>query len=369
VNLQTNFWPQPPMYIFKVLYIESHQKCRELGVFDSRAEWESEFDGRKYLCKEAGFFSKYDLVIATNYSSSISNLICCKCKSVGVKTAFFSDGIYDLANSIRNPLLLGNRRVLYGYLPFDYFFAVNKVVLFSGHPQFFYYLPRRVVNMNSILELPESDKLLITTANSAYFDNAEYGSLIKLINQVIAYVSSKGMQFSIRIFDEKILGDLVLPDGVHNDVGDEYEECLRGYSHVITTPSTIALTSMYHGRATAQLIYRSEPASVSSAWNIPSIEAFDAAYESFRLRDGNLMSYQSASIAFSSDSISPEQAVETVLLQERELYDQYSQFRESEAERILNSSFNLNLEYWFRKFYERSIFRKYFVFLKSFIRQ
>ena len=356
----------------RILFVESEKKCKLLGLLDGFGEWECEFDGRRYFRRHPDFFLDFDLVVATNYSSSISNLVCCKCLSVSVPTLFFSDGLYDLSNSLRNPLLSCNNRVLYGFLPFSYFATVSKVYVYGGSTNFINYIPGRMLTMKEPMNNNiKSKRILITTANNAYFSKNEFDRLVGLINDLSNYLLRKRIDFSFRIFDRAILDSLLHGDSVSNDIDGSFEDCLSRYSHVISTPSSVVITSMYHGRATAQLIYRSEPTSVSTAWNIPSIDIFDESFQGFINLQEDLMEYQMESISDNFDNVTSKDVVDKVFmdLSSHRASMNVSEFRDSEVERILNSSFNFNFEFFLRRIFEMSFLSRYFSIVKRFIRQ
>ncbi|KZZ12877.1 hypothetical protein [Thalassolituus sp. UBA3500] len=356
----------------RILFVESENKCRSLGLLDGFGEWECQFDGRKYFRKHSDFFREFDLVVATNYSSSISNLVCCKCQSADVPTLFFSDGLYDLANSLRNPLLSGNNRVLYGFLPFTYFATVSRVYVYAGSTSFINYMPGRMLTMKEPMNIhAKFERILITTANNAYFSKKEFDRLVGLINDLSDYLFEKRIDFSFRIFDRAILDSLLHGGSVSNDVDGSFEDCLSKYSHVISTPSSVVVTSMYHGKATAQLIYRSEPTAVATAWNIPSIDIFDDTFQSFINCQEQLMEYQMDSVSDNFDNATPKDVVDKVFmdLSAYRSSTNVSEFRDSEVDRILNSSFNFNFEFFLRRIFEMSFVSRYFSVIKRFIRQ
>lgn len=357
----------------RVLFIESYEKCIILGVLSGFSDWDCEFDGRRFFRRDDKFFKRYDLVVASNYASSISNLICCKCKTVGIKTLFFADGIYDLANSVRNPLLVRSNRVLYGFLPFDEFATISNVPLYCGSPNFRKYVPDRIIRCNGPMDSSKNEKkILITTANTAYFNDSERSRFIKLIRGIVCYLDQQEVYYSFRIFDESLLKEIAVGQHVSNVLISSFEECLESYSHVITTPSSIVLTSIYHGKATAQLIYRSEPPSISTAWNIPSVEVFIESFRTFIDKDDYLMKFQTESIKELDELSKPRHVVQAVLSTlgtESEVKTSISDFRKSEVERIMESSLNFNIEFFVRKFFEKKKFSKLSLVLKKFLKQ
>jgi len=215
------------------------------------------------------------------------------------------------------------------------------------------------------------ERILITTANNAYFSKKEFDRLVGLINDLSDYLFEKRIDFSFRIFDRAILDSLLHGGSVSNDVDGSFEDCLSKYSHVISTPSSVVVTSMYHGKATAQLIYRSEPTAVATAWNIPSIDIFDDTFQSFINCQEQLMEYQMDSVSDNFDNATPKDVVDKVFmdLSAYRSSTNVSEFRDSEVDRILNSSFNFNFEFFLRRIFEMSFVSRYFSVIKRFIRQ
>lgn len=356
----------------KILFIESYDKCRELGLLSLLSKFDCEFDGRRFYNRNEDFFRVFDLVIFTNYASSLSNYICCKCRDYGVKTLFFSDGVFDLANSIRNPQLKGAQRVLYGFLPFDFFAKVTDVFLYGGAPEFMSYVPERIISYSEKSESNCCSKplVLITTANTAYFNDCERSRLVRLVIDVTSYLNEREISYSYRVFDEELLR--AIPDaGLKlNDIEESFEDTLSRYSHVIATPSSVVVTSMFHNKATAQLIYRSEPTSVMTAWNIPSVEVFKESFDSYIGSDDALMDVQRKIASRFVNAASPCSVVERALeCDVASFSSDLVRFRQSEAERILNSSFNFNIEYFARRIYENNRSSRFFKFIKRLLKQ
>lgn len=337
--------------MIKILYLDTYEHCNLLGVVPDFRDFQCEFDGIKHYKKCGGFFKAYDIVISTIYLSSLSNYLICKIKQSGVCTVFLSDGIYDLANSCRNPRHLRLKRKLYEYLPHDYFFSVGLSPIYYGTSNLKSYLPARIISMNKKIPIPNSKQILITTANTAYFNVEERDRLLNLMLGVMAVLRDRDIQFSVRIFDDFLLNKLNDNYRIVNDIDRDFEECLKDYSHVITTPSSISVTAMYHQRPTAQFIYRYESPSVSSAWNIPSEVVFEEMLSSFINNDKIMMRFQEKSVSEYSDVNTLDDLLLGIDLNANEKYEYV--FKNLEIERILNSPLNFNFEYFLRKVYEK----------------
>ena len=83
------------------------------------------------------------------------------------------------------------------------------------------------------------------------------------------------------------------------------------------------------------------------------------------------MEYQMDSVSDNFDNATPKDVVDKVFmdLSAYRSSTNVSEFRDSEVDRILNSSFNFNFEFFLRRIFEMSFVSRYFSVIKRFIRQ
>lgn len=176
-----------------------------------------------------------------------------------------------------------------GDCEFEYLQRINA--LFPA--KFFKYIPaflnKRNINYNKY-----KYDFLITTANSAYFNESELVGLCKLINEAIYNLIKLNLSFKLRIFDNKILRNINFPDGTINDLCPNISECLLDVKCVLTTRSTLIFEAIGAGKPVGEFLYRDVPQFSNPAWLIHSNIDFSETFSSMVFFDKNRMTMQAA---------------------------------------------------------------------------
>ncbi|WP_305373320.1 hypothetical protein [Photobacterium leiognathi] len=219
----------------------------------------------------------------------------------------------------------------------------------SGAKNIFHYRPDRMISKEKLEKINHEESILITTANQAYFNKKEYERLIELLVGIVSVLKEKNVRFKFRIFDKKILDNLrlILID-LENDINSNFEECLSNYTHVITTPSSISLTSMFHEKPVMSINIRTEPLNIQSGWVVSNIELFQDSLDDF------LNNYQKGLIQqkyLLNDYLSENDLNSSISNAINESTREDVIFCDKMLLKMLNSKFNFNFEYFIRKIY------------------
>ena len=215
------------------------------------------------------------------------------------------------------------------------------------------YMPKRMISSERPALFPHETNVLVTTANTAYFDDIEYGILFRLISDVLGLLIDKKTSFAIRLFDERLLTDLNTKfDGLLlNDVEEGFEETLLRYSAVVTTPSSVAVVSMFHQRPTALLVYRDFPMFLQTGWLVPSAAVFAGLLDGFLDGDRDRMEVQNKLYENYSTESGLSERLSEILRKDATTPSEYGSFINKSYENMLGSKFNFNIEWSVRRLY------------------
>ncbi|KOE84881.1 hypothetical protein ACS86_05700 [Vibrio alginolyticus] len=349
----------------KVLFSEDEAFYRSLGLKDE-VGYEYEFNGLKLYNKNLEYFSQYDCFVCAFFSMPHNAILTDKFRRLKIKTVLCSDGIFEFSNAFENPMLKKYGIKLFHPILQDCILIVGKkeVSYFSSFANAVPYMPNRIISKELVIPRPSNNKTLITTANTAYFNDAERIALQTLLLDIISKLDSLGYSYAFRIFDDELWGFLVANFGcdIYNDVKYDFETTLEDYSSVITTPSSIVITAMYHQRAVGILVYRDYPLFLQSGWLFNGINMTESSLKNF--------------ISLSPERIDIQNRILADYLTENDLFSAIKQSVSLEGKNrsmesslvsrlyfnMLNSKFNFNIEYFARKVYLRV---KYFSWIKK----
>ncbi|MEZ9758789.1 hypothetical protein AB4262_06005 [Vibrio breoganii] len=340
----------------KILFSESEVFYRSLGLTELE-NVSFEFDGMKKYKESNKSLSEYNMFVCAFYSLPHNYILTEKFNGIGVKTVIVSDGIFDFANSFRNKIHVQYGLKLYFPIVQDYFIIAD---LISGEyhmndkaVKLLNYRPSRMIETIEKIPLPQSKKILITTANQAYFSLAEFHRLKSLLIEISLFLKENDIDFAFRIFDKELINELgnFFGDNLVNDVEDNFEVCLVKYSSVITTPSSICVTSMYHNRPVLNVVLRADPVIIQAIWNIQSFDMFVGAFNDFY--NFSIESQEEQDILLNSyiSKYSLSEVINEV--RNDELSIKKKQYADTLLMKMLNSKFNFNIEYFIRKIYNR----------------
>lgn len=239
------------------------------------------------------FCEKYDLVVTCVEHSILSrNIINC-CNMLGIDTALIMDGTYEYENANNNPYLKKMNFKLLDNTKFNYIFSVDKMMeryINSLGAKFIHYFPKHA-RVDKNMEPPILKRLLLTTANSSYFNESEFDELVCLLKKIRLFLENSGIEFKFRVYDDKIIKELNINED-ENDILLGFAETIKKYSHVISTPSTIINSSINANRPTAVLMYRDAPITQPAGWIISNSVSLDKTFSSFLKPCKNRMSFQ-----------------------------------------------------------------------------
>ena len=360
----------------KILFSEEESYYRNLGLVDID-NVSFTFDGMKlYKQKESWLTQNFDMFVCFMYTLPHNCILTEKFKRSNCPTVLVIDGIYDYANSNSNPMVKKYHLELYQHIQQDFILSVDHRLSSFFHPskKHIGYRPKHILAYNKFTEFSSVEKkVLITTANSAYFNDVEYQNLIDIINKTIFVFDSNNIKYDFRIFDENILKDIIIKDGCKNVVDCSFEDILGKYDHFVTTPSSIAISAINNRKAVALLLYRDEPTFISSGWSFTSKKTISAALSSFLNMDEPRMRYQERFV----NCFEQERSISDALSMVAKNIDSFSSSNSDSTseeylirsyENMLNSKFNINLEYGSRKIYTRFKSFRFIKFLRKKLR-
>lgn len=286
---------------YTVLVLEAEKDYTRL--FDRQDDIEVEY--LTYQIPSKKKIKKYNLIISFYYHRKVSRYIILKAKKLGVQTLIVQDGIYDLSNNVLNPYHKKNNVVLYEKPIADYFLCVGskvKKMYSSEHKKTFSYIPKHMEVRGGCDYDEVSGGVLIATANSSYFNDSELFSLIGLIKQTINYCELHSIRYKLRVFDQEIIKQLSLKDGQVDCEGD-FENCIKKYNALITTPSSIAYTAAYLQKPIITYQYRNLPFESITGWVAYDVQSLsNSIHEAVTLNRKEPLVYQSRCLAaYSSD--------------------------------------------------------------------
>lgn len=342
----------------KILFVEPEYLYKGIFSIEAGSNVEFEYNGYKLYSKGALEFSRYDAVVSMQYLWPLSNVVILKAKKFGVPTYLITDGIIEWENCYSHRAVKKSKQRLFSVMFHDYIVCPG---IFEG--QFINerqinlsYLPKKVFPevMNSSRKKNSTKVVLVTTANTAYFNDGELIELARLINEILDYQKKSMEKFEVklRVFDEALLARLNM-DGFENDIESSFNELINDVDALITTPSTIVLTSMLNDIATCQLIYRNSPMFVQSGWMYHGSCDFEYVINGMLNRDAERLAYQRKVLKENY----PSSDLSEIILNGNSCFSKRSTDSD-ESEQYLNmleSPFNLNVEYFIRKVHRKVI--------------
>ncbi len=340
----------------RILFSEHEEYYRDLGL-KNVPNISYVFNGSRFYKKNDCFLKRFDLFVCAFYTMPHNVMLTIKFKGINKPSVIVSDGIFDFSNALENPMLKKYNVIMYHPIVQDYLICVGskEAAYFSNRVTSFNYLPTRVLSKTNMIPLPSKNKVLITTANTAYFNQIEFNALLVLISGVIDCLVELSVDFSLRIYDEVLLESIneSFSGTLNNDISTSFESCLESYSNIVTTPSSIAITSMYHKRAVALLIYRDNPMFLQSGWLIPTRKVFESSLDSFLDLDAKRLDIQHNILK----TYLSENGITELLFNLGGAVPSSDNDRSSHINisyfNMLNSKFNFNIEWLVRKVYLR----------------
>lgn len=289
------------------------------------------------------------LLISTLYSSPVVNAYIFKAKTIGVKTVLIADGIIEWSNLFNNPFLVRRAIKLYHPIIHDYFLVPGdfEATYFTNTTvKAINFVPYRLVNKDKEINMSRGKKFLITTANTAYFSDTEKNMLVLVLNNLIAVLNSKSIDYKFRIYDQELLEHLNTPSQIFNETKTSFSECLKDVGSIITTPSSITLEAISMQRNVCHLLYRNSPIFLNTAWNITSLSDIESVIDSMLQPKEDLLEFQHSSfLNYKGDDLIT--ILNDITLNQEKIND----FVKVNADHLVESPFNLNVEMFLRRLY------------------
>lgn len=351
---------------FKVIFLESEIFYQDMISSNFFKNCSLTFNGAE-LYKINKNFDGYDIVVYTIYSSPYYNFLIYNAILQGVNTLLLMDGICEFSNFTKNkriknlnidnyhPIIANNIAVI-GSEAKNYFstYGINAVR----------YLPPRVCTMVIEEKSKCDDVFLITTANTAYFDEAEFILLISLLQKTIDSLIKSEFKFYFRIFDQRIVNELNISSEL-NLTNGSFESLFNKVDYIITTPSSIILSAMNANKPVAMLLYRDVPNFIQSGWLLFDSCEFSNTFKSMKEKDKKRMAFQASQV---KSNLRQEDSIEQCI-GIRSPYKDIHKFIDQNLFNMLNSRFNFNVENFFRNLYlktkKNSLLKKFFNYLKK----
>lgn len=343
--------------MLKILFSENEEFYRKLGLIDIEG-YQYIFNGMKFYKKNYNYLRHYDLFICAFYTLPHNTILTIKFNKLNIKTVLVCDGIVDISNCLNNPMVRKYNFIQFFPIIQDYFILPynNENLLFNEYVGTIRYMPDRIISQKEKLPIPSEKKILITTANTAYFNENEYSSLINLLKEILNYFNSEKIPYGIRLFDKKILDDIAgLIKNIKNDTDKPFEDTLLDYSSIISTPSSIIITSMYHNRSVGQLIYRDTPQLIQSGWLFPNLNILKNSFFDFVNLNKERMAIQEKILnGYLNNNENLNGAISKIVLDKKldERKNIVNHINQQQFN-MINSVFNFNIEYFFRKIYNK----------------
>lgn len=340
---------------YRVLFLEPLEYYAGLGFkLNFGEELSADFNGLSFFGSYlSNKLAPYDAVICSTYHSELANYIINEANILGIRTVLIADGIFEWGNAILHPVLQKKSLTLYHPIIHDSFICIGKrekEYFESAQVNCINYMPRRVINNYKKIALPEKACFLITTANTPYFNDKEFEFIVQIILDITKTMRALDIEFQFRIFDKRLLKSLSIPDN-KNDIKSDFESALHKYTAVITTPSSISISCMYHERTVAQMLYRDTPMLIQTGWSVFPSSDYKATILSMIDKPTERMRFQNYMVAQYTDEETTNE-LEPAILQA--LQAEKLQFGASTKDKLLESRFNFNIEYTLRKLAERA---------------
>lgn len=269
------------------------------------------------------------------------------------------DGVYDFCNGFTHPFFSNNYRLYYP--------AVSNVVIAGNkndcgiikalNPSvdvYSYRLPASAVLGDAHMKADNLKlyDVLITTANTAYFNDYEKDLLIELINETVKYLESSGLSFCFRIFDGVLADGISTLTSGNNKIEGSFSDVLTLCRSVVSTPSTVVVEAMAHDVPVAVYIYRDFPVSVQGGWIIRDTNSIGSVIQGMLSKPSARMDIQRAILHSYTDVdyefLTPD-LLKSLAMDAPKLSDVAAEF----SLEMLNSRWNLNFKYIAKRIYYR----------------
>ena len=310
-----------------------------------------DYDGLRFYKKN---LSKYDYIVSFTYNSDLANYIICKANTLNISTVLLCDGIVEWSNMFNNKKMIKNGYTLFHPIIHKYFFVSgieeNNYFKYQKHNTL-KFLPKRIKVLTKKENYNYKFDFLITTANTAYFNDTEKISLVNLLRNVISEIEELKMTYCFRIFDNYLIKKLNI-NSEQNYIKVDIDYPLQISKSLISSPSSIILTAMSIDIPVGILNYRDYPLFLQTGWLFSGHNTRETLLSMYE-RNSERLEFQrfktkeyfenNKSI---SDLINQDRSNKSAKLKKSYQYEHYTH-------KLLNSKFNFNFEYMFRKLFKK----------------
>lgn len=288
-----------------ILVLESKLHHLRAKVFEEKKDFPNcniTYSGSFYYNRGMDYFSQYDLVVSTVFTSPTSNLIVERCRQYGIKTLLLSDGIVEWENMYRNEFLLKKGIMLYLPIRHEYFGVMgsleSKYFDKINNSKSIKFTPNKVVldTNNHIGKVNDGCivmDFLLTSANRIYLNENEKNLAFSIYIDIFKAINNMKVKFKTRIFDEDLLSEFkkINPD-IFNDIDSSFDDCIKNVKSLLTGPSTIVFSAMQKNIPVAQILYRNTPVFTLTGWLINSINDIEDILLSMLTPDEKRLAFQ-----------------------------------------------------------------------------
>lgn len=332
----------------KILCVESRDYYSSIIDDYTFENSDIEFEGHRYYKESGNFFLRYDAILSIQYLWPVCNLIIFKANSVGVNTFLLTDGIVEWNNCFNHSEVLKCKNRLFSSIFHVHFLCPGAFESSFIHESSCSYTPKKIIPVGYTTKMrPNSKKrILLTTANSAYFDNEEMHRLIDIMKNIASEsIKNENVELIIRVFDEHIL-DALADFDFFNDIKTPFNDLLVNVDAVISTPSSIILTSMLSKKPTCQIIYRDSPLLLQSGWMIHGSTNVQITLNDISESNMERMQYQNFVV---ENNYKNSSLIDLVEFKSNSKFGSSNAIIDKELLRMLESPWNLNVEFFVRK--------------------
>lgn len=286
------------MDIDKLIFLQPKSYFNRLGVDFNKIEYECVFgwSSLKILITD---FSKVKAVVSMIDHSHILRALCHRCRVHSLPVIFIMDGVFEWSNATINPYLNDRNIKLLSPVFYDYIICRDAGLVQCLKKDGVLARQYSVFEADGDGECSVNNKILITTANTAYYNEIEYENLIVLLTEVIKTLSENLIPYCFRFFDQRLIDEFVTRSDC-NLVDGSFSDALAQVSGLISTPSTIVQEAMELGVPVAILDYRDGPIFLQSGWRITGQTDILSVVMSMLSFDSDRMSFQNTQISRSN---------------------------------------------------------------------
>jgi len=238
---------------------------------------------------------EYDVILSCIYHSSSAQILVNIAKSMNILSVFFSDGIGDWANFYKNIKKQLESQLLHHPIIHDFIYCCDK-----STQRYLSYLGGKTIlyrpdRMNSVRTEPKKNdfvirKILFTTAKTPWFNEEEKKRFYKLASKLKSEIDNIGLQLEVRVFDEALYQELFL--GLNNNKDALFEDVIKEFDCVISSPSSIISICAKLKRPVCLLDYRCTPMYVQGAVRYNGSIPFSSIIEEIEAHFNSLLMFQ-----------------------------------------------------------------------------